>query len=136
MESWYGLTIPMWCVFVAAALAFLPRFVVPIMFAREGKRYDNHHPRLQQATLTGLAARGQAAHQNSMEGFPLFAVAALIAERHVLDKASDPDLVSALCAAYVLIRVVYIAFYLGDIATARSLTWGVGIGVCIALFFV
>lgn len=47
--------------------------VARAMAEEGGGRYDNHHPRAQQARLTGFGARALAAHLNSIEAFPLFA---------------------------------------------------------------
>lgn len=136
MESYFGLTLPLWGIFLAACLAYSPRVALLLDVRRRRIQYDNNHPRAQAASLDGMAARAQAAHLNSLEGFPIYAVAALIAERHVSEGTASATVVSALALAYIALRVIYIGLYLNNIATARSLTWFAGILVCVALFFV
>lgn len=48
------MTLPLWCLFFSAVLIFLAKIPVAKAMATEGGgRYDNHHPRAQQARLTG-----------------------------------------------------------------------------------
>jgi uncharacterized MAPEG superfamily protein len=136
MESYFGLTLPIWGIVLAVCLAYSPRFAVVVHLKRRSLKYDNNHPRALMASLDGLGARAQAAHMNSLEGFPIYAVAVLVAERHVADGGAAASTVAALALAYPLLRVIYIALYLSDVATARSLVWFLGMVVCAALFFV
>lgn len=99
---------------------------------REGG-YDNHHPRQWLASLEGWQARANAAQQNSFEALPIFIAGVLIAER------AQPALqgrIDLLALVFLAARVGYIAAYVGDRATLRSLLWTVGFGACVALFFV
>ena len=73
------MSIPFWCIFISALLIFIAKAPLARAMKQEGGQYDNHHPRAQQARLTGFGARALAAHQNSFEAFPLFAVAVLMA---------------------------------------------------------
>lgn len=119
-----------WCILIAISLAYAPRMLVPLTILKDKKKYDNHHPRQQQTQLEGLAARAQAAHLNGLETFPFFAAAVLYAQQN----APDQDLVNTLAVAFVALRVLYIALYLGNIATPRSLVWTVSFSLCFALF--
>jgi uncharacterized MAPEG superfamily protein len=85
--------------------------------------YDNHHPRSQQARLTGFGARALAAHLNSFEAFPLFAVGVLMA--HVTQ--THGVLVDVLALTFVVARVLYLLFYWTDMHWQRSLVWAVGL---------
>jgi uncharacterized MAPEG superfamily protein len=90
---------------------------------QESGVYDNHHPRSQQARLTGFGARALAAHLNSFEAFPLFAVGVLMA--HVTQ--THGLLVDVLALTFVVSRVLYLLFYWADMHWQRSLVWGLGL---------
>ena len=94
--------------------------------------YDNHNPRAWAESLEGWAARANAAQANSFEALPLFIAAVLVAGQH----QADPARVAQLALAFIACRVAYIAAYLGDKAMLRSTIWAVGLGVCVAMFFV
>ncbi len=51
------MSIPFWCVFIAALLIYLAKLPVVRAMNAEAGGYDNHHPRLQQTRLSGLGAR-------------------------------------------------------------------------------
>ncbi|MOA31882.1 MAPEG family protein [compost metagenome] len=116
------MTLPFWCVLISALLIFLAKVpVAKAMNAAGG--YDNHHPRAQQARLTGFGARALAAHQNSFEAFPLFAVGVLMA--HVTQ--THGPLVNILAVTFVVARVLYLVLYWADLHWQRSLVWVVGL---------
>lgn len=118
------MTIPFWCVFISALLIFLAKIPVVKAMADEGKgHYDNHHPRAQQARLSGLGARAVAAHLNSFEAFPLFVAGVLIA--HVSQVSGT--LVDGLAIIFVLARSLYLLCYWLDWHWQRSLVWAVGL---------
>lgn len=117
------MSIPFWCVFISALLIFIAKIPVAKAMKEEGGHYDNHHPRAQQARLTGVGARALAAHQNSFEIFPLFAVGVLMA--HVTQ--SSGWLVDMLAVIFVLSRVLYLICYLADLHWQRSAVWVVGL---------
>lgn len=94
--------------------------------------FDNHQPRQWLARLEGWQARANAAQLNSFEALPLFIAGVLVAQQ-----ARGPQaLINALAAAFLLLRLGYIAAYLGDRATLRSGLWALGLACCVALFFV
>lgn len=124
------MTLPLWCLFISAILIFLTKVPVAKAMAEEGGgRYDNHHPRAQQARLTGFGARALAAHQNSFEAFPLFAAGVLVA--HVTQ--SQGVLVDGAALLFVLARVLYVVLYWVDLAWQRSLVWVVGLACSLLL---
>jgi len=110
-------------VFISAVLIFLARLPVGKAMNSEAGGYDNHHPRAQQARLTGLGARALAAHQNSFEAFPLFAVGVLVATV----TQSQGVLVNGLAVTFVIARALFIVFYCADKPSQRSLCWFVGL---------
>lgn len=124
------MTLPLWCLFISAVLIFLAKVPVAKAMAEEGGgRYDNRHPRAQQARLTGFGARALAAHQNSFEAFPLFAAGVLVA--HVTQ--THGVLVDVLAVLFVVARVLYLLLYWADLAWQRSLVWVVGLLSCLLL---
>jgi len=113
------MTIPLFCVFVAFVLIYVPKMIVAVAQARMAGGYDNHHPRDQQAKLEGWGRRAFAAHMNAFEGFAPFAASVLVA--HV--GHGDPGLASALAIGFVVARVAYTFAYLADTSTLRSTLW-------------
>ena len=91
--------------------------------------YDNRDPRAWLARQTGYRARAHAAQANSFEALPLFIAAVLAAQQM---QVAQP-LIDGLALAFVGLRVVYLYLYVADHASARTLVWTAGIGVCIAL---
>lgn len=123
------MSIPFWCVFIAALLIYAAKLPVMRAMNAEAGGYDNHHPRAQQARLTGLGGRAYAAHLNSFETFPLFAVGVLMAHG-----ANAVGLwVDLLAVLFVVSRVLYLVLYWCDLAWQRSLVWAVGLACCLLL---
>ncbi len=121
------MSIAQWCLFIAG---FLPIVCVGIAKAGPG-RYDNRNPREWLARREGYQARANAAQLNSWEAFALFTAAMLVAHHNGGAGAQLDQLAMAFIAA----RLIYIALYVGNLATARSLVWFVGIGLTVAIFF-
>lgn len=101
--------------------------------ARREGGYDNHNPRQWLSGLQGWQARANAAQQNCFEALPLFIAGVLIAERV---QPAMQGRIDTLALAFVVVRLAYIAAYVADRATLRSLLWTAGLGISIALFFV
>ena len=80
---------------------------------------DNQHPREFLAKTTGLAARANAAQQNSFESLPLFIAAILMAEYMVIPQ----HLIMMLGIAYIILRIIYAICYLANISALRSIIW-------------
>jgi uncharacterized MAPEG superfamily protein len=97
---------------------------------REGG-FDNNNPRQWLAGLVGWQARANAAQHNSFEALPLFIAGVLIAER----LQARQTYVDELAMLFVAARVGFIAAYLADKASLRSMLWLIGLGASIALFF-
>ncbi|WKB53724.1 MAPEG family protein [Eleftheria terrae] len=128
------MSIAIWCVLIAALL--------PIVCAglaksgQLGKRrseggYDNHDPRAWLARQQGWRQRANAAQANSFEALPLFIGAVAIA----ISTGAPAARVDLLAAAFVGLRLAYIALYLADKATLRSLVWAAALAVNIGLLF-
>ena len=92
------------------------------MFAKKTagfKAKDNQHPRDFLAKTTGLAARANAAQQNSFESLPLFIAAILMAEYMVISQT----VIMTFGMAYIVLRILYGICYLANWATLRSIVW-------------
>jgi len=115
-------------------IAVLVAGVLPLLcagIAKSGwKGYDNKDPRAWLAKQTGFRARANAAQANCFEAFPFFAVGVILA---TLTQA-DAQLIGTLALVFVASRVAYIACYLADKASARSLFWAVGYAAVIWLY--
>ena len=115
-------------------LAILFAGLLPIIcagIAKWGaKRYDNHNPREWLAQQDGFRARANAAQQNSFEAFPFFAVGVVLAALG----GADGDVLEMVSWAFVACRVAYIACYVTDKATLRSLSWLFGLIATIYLY--
>ena len=124
------LDISMWCVFAAFMLIYLPRLpAIRATLTAEG-HVDIANPRLQQARLSGLAGRAQAAHLNSVEAFAPFAAAVWVAHY----AGVDGTLRDGLGLIFVAARFGFIACYLADLNPWRTVVWSVGFAAVIALF--
>ena len=91
---------------------------------REGG-FDNAHPRAWLAKQTDWRARANAAQSNSFEAMPFFIGAVVIA--HQL--GARQGLLDLLAVAFVLLRVAFVALYVGNKPNLRSLVWGLGLAV-------
>ncbi len=122
------MTLAFWCVLIAA--------LMPIVFAGIAKAgadsYDNRNPRAWLSRQAGWRQRANWAQQNTIEAFPPFAAAVIIAH---LAAAPQPA-INGLAAAFILIRIAYGYCYIQDHHLARSLVWLAGLGCVIALFVV
>jgi len=103
-----------WILLVGAVMPY-----VLVIIAKANRDYDNADPRNPAALNTPFRRAAYGAHLNSLEAFPLFAAAVLLAGlRHAPAQAVD-------VAAYVWLafRLAYAACYLTGRASLRSLSW-------------
>lgn len=98
-------------------------------FGGGSDRYDNAKPREWLARRTGYQARANAAQANSWEALIGY-VAGLSA---AFMGGVDGAVVGQIALIFIAARVAYLACYVADLATLRSLTWLVGFGSCICL---
>lgn len=124
-------TIANWCVVAACVLPILTVGMAKATTRgpRKNGGYDNHNPREWEAKLAGWKARAVAAQNNGFEALPLFIAGVLMAQQ----SHADQGRIDLLAMAFVVTRVVYVALYLKDVATLRSLVWAIGLGLSIAL---
>ena len=121
------MTIAFWCVLIAA---LFPYAVVGI--AKAGGGYDNSDPRNMEIYTTERRRRAHAAHQNCFEAFPFFAAGVFIASLTI--DVGQIHVVDALAVGWVALRIVYVACYLGDRSTLRSIVWALALLDNVAIF--
>ncbi len=124
------MTTPLWCLVIATFLPFVWAFTATSLRRRQFGAIDNHHPRLQQAQLTGAGARALAAQQNAWEALAMFTPAVLIA--HVNGATAGQAALAAML--FIGARILHGVLYVADIDWLRSLVWVVGVGAVIWLF--
>jgi uncharacterized MAPEG superfamily protein len=121
------MTTALWCLMIATVLPIVCTGIAKWGF--EG--FDNHRPREWLAKQSGWRARANAAQANSWEALAIFTAAVLTAH---LVEAPQPR-IDLLALVFTAARVAYIACYVADLASLRSLVWLVGLGASLALFF-
>ena len=118
-----------------ALWTLLATVLMPIVCAgiskagNQGNRYDNRSPRTWLAQQEGYRARAWAAQQNSWEALAVY-VAALVAAS--LGSVA-PAVIGELALVFIAARIAYLACYLANLATSRSLFWLLGFGSCVCL---
>ena len=107
-------------IIIILVACFLPYIFSTIARLSSGYSAKKHgHPREYMNQATGLAARANAAQQNSFEGLPLFLAAMLLADYLVV----RDSFVILLGAAYIVLRIVYGICYLANWGSLRSVVW-------------
>lgn len=114
-----------WCVLIAALLP-----IVLVSYAKFGVESDNRYPREEYDNLPPAKRRAYAAHLNAYENFPFFAVAVIVA----MTLGAAPATVNMLAMAYVAVRVIHGLLYIYNIPMMRSLIFGIGLLINIAIF--
>jgi uncharacterized MAPEG superfamily protein len=122
------MSIAMWCVLIAGLLPYIAAAI-----AKSRSDFDNANPRDWVAQQEGYRKRANAAQSNGFETFPLFAVAVIIA---MTVNHAPQHKIDLLACGFVVARLVYLGFYLANLATLRSIAWTIGTVCSVALFFV
>lgn len=124
------MTVAFWCVLVAFLLPLVCAVTAKVGSGKF-KPGHNHDPRSFLDKLEGFPKRAHAAQLNSYEINPAFAAGVIIA--HITDNASLVT-IDVLAVLFITSRLLYIIFYLADLAALRSLVWLIGLGLIIGLF--
>jgi uncharacterized MAPEG superfamily protein len=122
------MTLAEWCVFASVMLYLLT--IAPVKWIN-AKQYDNARPRDPGFYLDDIRARALGAHQNSIEAFPFFAAAVLLAEF----RGAPQNLINELSVLFVIVRAAYVLTYVGDRPSLRSILWALGFLITAAIFF-
>ena len=127
-------TIAYWCVLVACLLPIactgLAKWGMFTKSRRDGG-YDNNNPRAWLLRQTDWRARANAAQANTFEALPFFIGAVVIA--HQLGAAQTR--LDIACLLWVLLRMVYVVMYVGDLAAARTGVWVAAFALNIGILF-
>jgi uncharacterized MAPEG superfamily protein len=116
-----AMTVAEWCLFGAMMLALLTLAPVKPLAGRE---FDNANPRSPRFYQKPIRRRVLGAHLNGLETFPFFAVSVLLAEfRH-----SPQMWIDDLAIAFLLTRLAFVAAYIGNRATLRTILWNAAMG--------
>ncbi len=127
-------TLAYWCVLIAALLP-----MICSMMAKAGQAgkprsqggFDNADPRAWLARQTDWRGRANAAQANSFEALPFFIGAVIIA--HQL--GARQTWLDVLAFVYIVLRLMYIMFYVGGLPTLRSTVWTAALLVNIGILF-
>ncbi len=125
------MTIANWTILAACALPILTVGLAKMASARLGReqRYNNARPREWEAAQSGWKQRAHAAQQNGFEALPLFIAGVILAQQ----AHADQGRIDVLAMAFIAIRLAYVAAYLMNLPSLRSLIWAAGVGCCVAL---
>lgn len=127
------MTIANWCVLAACLLPVVTVGLAKGSLGRVSRRnggYDNHHPREWEQKLSGWQQRAIAAQNNGFEALPLFIAGVLIAQSNHASQST----IDLIALSFIGVRCAYVAAYLADKATLRSLIWMCGVALSIAMF--
>lgn len=128
------MTIAFWCVLAAILLPYIC-FGIAVNRGRgpggESLR-DNRNPRDFPNRIQGVARRAWNAQLNSFESLPGFAAAVIVA--HLA--GAPQNRIDVLALIWVLARVAYVALYLADKNTLRSMAQFASLGCVLGLFAV
>jgi uncharacterized MAPEG superfamily protein len=126
------MTIAKWCVLAACMLPVLTVGLAKASTARLSRKnggYDNNNPREWASKLSGWQQRANAAQVNGFEALPLFVASVVLAQM----AHADQSRIDMLALSFVGIRLVYVAVYLMNQGTLRTLVWAAGLATNIGL---
>ena len=117
------MVIPYVCILIAALLPY----VWTVVAKSGGPRFDNRDPRRWLSKQENpRVQRANNAHLNAFEAFAPFAVSVLMAQW----AGVDPQRITWLAVAFIVLRVLHGVLYVANLALARSLVW-LGAFVCV-----
>ena len=93
--------------------------------------FDNSNPRDPRFYEHPARRRALGAHINGLETFPFFAAAVLLAEFRAAPQSS----IDALAVAFLAARGAFVAAYLLNRPTARTVLWNVAMAFNVGIFF-
>ncbi|GAA0322676.1 MAPEG family protein [Psychrobacter aestuarii] len=118
-----------WAMVAACLLPFVMTMVAKL--AGGFRPSDNAYPREFLSRTSGMAARANAAQQNSFETLPIFLVAVVVAMLFFVPQG----VINKLAWLYVLIRIGYCAAYVSNFALFRSILWLLSMACPAMLFY-
>jgi uncharacterized MAPEG superfamily protein len=117
-----------WCLFGAVLLYLLTLALTKGLAPRE---FDNANPREPKFFEHPVRRRALGAHINGIETFPFFAAAVLLAEF----RNAPQNWVDGLALTFLITRVGFVAAYVGNRPTLRTVLWNAAFAFNLGLFF-
>jgi uncharacterized MAPEG superfamily protein len=117
-----------WCLFGAVMLYLTTLAPTKGLAPRE---FDNADPRNPKFFEHPTRKRALGAHINGIETFPFFAAAVLLAEF----RGAPQEWVDGLALAFLVTRVAFVAAYVGNSPTLRTVLWNAAFAFNLGLFF-
>ena len=121
------MTIAYACILIMGLLPYVATGIAKKGF--EG--YDNSMPRQWLTKQDGFRARANAAQANLFESLPLFFAAVIIA--HIAN--APQSRIDVLAVGFVIARIAYLACYVANWPTTRSIVWLAGMVCVVTIFF-
>ena len=121
------MTIADWCILGAVLLYLLTLAPVKAIGHRD---FRNSTPRDPAFYEDPVRARVLGAHVNGIETFPFFAAAILLAEL----KHGAQGLVDGLSVGFLVVRLAFVAAYVMNRPTTRTLLWNLGFLLNVLIF--
>ncbi len=122
------MTIAEWCLF-GAVMLYLGSVAPAKAIGR--RDFNNARPRAPEFYEHPVRGRALGAHINGIETFPFFAVAVLLAEF----RQAPQSWVDGLAVAFLGARLLFVAAYVGDKPTARTMLWNAAFAFNLGIFF-
>jgi len=122
------MTLAYWCLLLSIFLPFL--FAAIAKFSGPG--FDNASPRAFLSNLDGFRARANWAQMNQFEAFPAFAAGVVVA--HQLH--APQETLNMVAVSWVILRLLYGAAYMANLASVRSLVWTASLACVVSLFLI
>ncbi|UYG08679.1 MAPEG family protein [Halomonas sp. M4R1S46] len=113
--------------FVVSLLPILLAWIGALYRVRQLGRLDNHHPRAQQARLTGVGARVNAAQANAWESLAVFAAVCVIA----VGSGLDLEGLDGAAWLFLACRLLHPLLYAANLAWWRSGVYAAGMAACL-----
>ncbi|GBB84421.1 hypothetical protein RclHR1_01100013 [Rhizophagus clarus] len=126
----------------AVLVAYYPYYYKGYLVAKQTGNWNNISPRdnLNKAErqmtqdIWRKAKRCEAAHQNGLETFPIFATAVIAANITGVPTST----VNALSTSYIVSRIIYNSIYINNestrLANFRTLVWAASMGISFSLY--
>ncbi len=115
--------------FIVSLLPILLAWAGAFCRVRQFGELDNHHPRDQQARLTGVGARLQAAQANAWEALAVFAAVCVIA----IGTGGSLAPLAPAAWAFLACRLLHPLLYAANLAWWRSGVYGLGMVACLVI---
>ena len=122
------MTVAEWCLFGAVILYLATVAPAKALGHRE---FNNAAPRDPAFYEHPVRKRALGAHINGIETFPFFASAVLLAEF----RGAPQQWVDGLAISFLVTRLAFVAAYVGDKPTARTVLWNAAFAFNLGIFF-